>query len=247
MEICVIGPEGPFLREAIGLLESQNYSVSPVRLSADAAPAEVLSGVAKSRAHLVVLCGEIPMPWAMDFVRAAREAHATRSLPVFHVNPKAPLKDAVEILEAGADDCLAKPFHGKVFLARVGALLRRQVLAGLLKDDAVPVLHGGGSPGIELRLLERRCLLQGGFVQLTRLEFELLALLMRQPGKVFERKEILESVWHYPEEVETRTLDKHIETLRKKLGSLSSLIETVHAVGYRFAEALPRPTRSHSR
>ncbi|MDE2142930.1 MAG: winged helix-turn-helix transcriptional regulator, partial [Elusimicrobia bacterium] len=77
-------------------------------------------------------------------------------------------------------------------------------------------------------------------VELTRLEFDLLAHLMRHQERAFKREELLAAVWNYPDGVETRTLDKHVESLRRKLGSGGLLLQTVHGVGYRFAAASAR-------
>ena len=76
----------------------------------------------------------------------------------------------------------------------------------------------------------------GSEIILTRLEFDLLAHMVRHRGEVLKRQELLEAVWKYPADVETRTLDKHVETLRRKLGPLGKRIRTVHGIGYRFMD-----------
>jgi DNA-binding response OmpR family regulator len=77
-------------------------------------------------------------------------------------------------------------------------------------------------------------------IELTRLEFDLLAHLMRHRDRAFKREELLAAVWNYPDGVETRTLDKHIESLRRKMGIASDLLQTVHGVGYRFSPSQSR-------
>ncbi|TBR25764.1 winged helix family transcriptional regulator [bacterium] len=90
-----------------------------------------------------------------------------------------------------------------------------------------------------MSLVERTVRVDGAEVPLTRLEFELLAFLLKNKDRVLKRVEILEAVWKYPQEVETRTLDKHVETLRRKLGDSGRRLKTIHGVGYRFFDAEP--------
>ncbi|MDE2143814.1 MAG: response regulator transcription factor, partial [Elusimicrobia bacterium] len=134
--------------------------------------------------------------------------------------------------DAGADDVIHRPFQPPVFLARVRTLLRRVVWAGEAPEETVTVLVGGP---IELRLVSRQAMISEKPVELTRLEFDLLSHVMRHQDRVFKREELLAAVWNYPDGVETRTLDKHVESLRRKLGPAAPLLQTVHGVGYRFS------------
>jgi DNA-binding response OmpR family regulator len=145
----------------------------------------------------------------------------------------------VACLDAGADDFIHRPFNPQIFLARVRTLLRRRLWSGALKEEPVTRLEHGP---LVVHLISRAVESSGQAVTLTRLEFDLLALLMKSPDKVFSRQDLLEAVWNYPGNVETRTLDKHVETLRKKLGAGGASIQTVHGVGYRFA--VPPPARA---
>ena len=153
-------------------------------------------------------------------------------LPVLCVDPKAGADETVALLDAGADDAITRPFQPPIFLARVRTLLRRVVSAGDLQEETVTVVTGGP---IELKLVSRQALVVGKPVELTRLEFDLLAHLIKHPDRAFKRDELLAAVWNYPGSVETRTLDKHVESLRRKVGACAPLIQTVHGVGYRFS------------
>lgn len=184
--------------------------------------------VAAASPHLLVVAGE----GAAALVRALRARPQLRSLPVLCVEPTAAAVGAVALLDAGADDAITRPFQPPIFLARVRTLLRRAVWAGEVPEELVTTLTGGP---IELRLIARAALVAGRPVELTRLEFDLLAQLLRHPERAFRREELLASVWNYPEGVETRTLDKHVESLRRKIASCAELIQTVHGVGYRFS------------
>jgi len=167
-------------------------------------------------------------------LRGLRANAKTRALPVLQVDPSGSMKDIVEFLDAGADDFAAKPFNDDIFLARVRTLLRRSLWSGHLPAD--PVVSLGAGP-VSLSLVERTARVGEAEVALTRLEFELLAFLLKNKDRVLKRVEILEAVWKYPQEVETRTLDKHVETLRRKLGEAGRLLKTIHGVGYRFFDA----------
>lgn len=166
-----------------------------------------------------------------SLLRSIRDNPELRQLAILCVNPRGGSADGVSALDAGADDFINRPFNPQIFLARVRTLLRRRIWTGGLQEEPVTSLQAGT---LSLQLVSRQVCLDGSSLSLTRLEFDLLAFLMRNMDHVFKRQDLLEAVWNYPENVETRTLDKHIETLRRKLGSSSSAIQTVHGVGYRF-------------
>lgn len=205
------------------------------RVVSERTPQAALACARSQRPQLLVLCNADGS--AVPLLTQLRADPSLRRLPVLCVDPRAGAAETVAMLDAGADDAISKPFQAPVFLARVRTLLRRAVWAGEAPaDEAVTVLRAGP---IELRLLSRQCLLSGRPVELTRLEFELLAQLLRYPERAFKREELLAAVWNYPGNVETRTLDKHVESLRRKLGAAGQALQTVHGVGYRFS---PVPT-----
>lgn len=173
---------------------------------------------------------------ALDFLRRLRAIEALRPTPILCVNPRAGGAEGVVLLDAGADDFINRPFNPQIFLARARTLLRRGVWSGRLEEEPVTTLESGP---LRLQLISRQATIGGRAVVLTRLEFDLLAFFLRSPERVFSRQDILEAVWNYPGNVETRTLDKHVETLRRKLGEAGGLIETVHGVGYRLAASRP--------
>ncbi len=192
-------------------------------------------------AQLVVVCNADG--GALELVRRLRADAPLRRLPILCVDPKAGAAETVALLDAGADDAISKPFQPPVFLARVRTLLRRAVWSGSAPEETLTVLNGGP---VELRLLSRQALVSDRAVELTRLEFELLAQLLRHPDRAFNREELLSAVWNYPGNVETRTLDKHVESLRRKLGPAGEMVQTVHGVGYRFSPPSSSPARKRS-
>lgn len=227
MLVAVAAADAKFRAQLVELLSSQGHRV----LEAPATAAGVELARSARPQLLVVSCAEGER--AAEALRALRADPALRRLAVLCVDPRAGSGEAVTLLDAGADDCITRPFQAPVFLARVRTLLRRAVWAGEAPaGEGATSLHAGP---IELRLLSRQCLLSGRAVELTRLEFELLAQLLRHPDRAFKREELLAAVWNYPGDVETRTLDKHVESLRRKLGSAAQALQTVHGVGYRFS------------
>ena len=226
MNIAVVAEEKKFREQLCGLLEGQGHRVQPV-----ATVAAALEAIKTGRPSLVVVAhsADAAVP---AFLRRLRESADLRRLPVLCVDPKAGATEGVALLDAGADDVINRPFQPPVFLARVRTLLRRVVWAGEAPEETVTVLVGGP---IELRLVSRQALISEKPVELTRLEFDLLSHVMRHQDRVFKREELLAAVWNYPDGVETRTLDKHVESLRRKLGVAAHLLQTVHGVGYRFS------------
>jgi DNA-binding response OmpR family regulator len=139
--------------------------------------------------------------------------------------------DKIRGLEMGADDYVTKPFSLREIVARVRAVLRR---SQRVEEDSEIIEHGP----LRVDLAGRRVSVEERPVSLTRKEFDLLAYLMRNPGRVVSRERLLERVWGYDIPGETRTVDVHIRQLRKKLGPpADGYLETVVGVGYRFRGA----------
>lgn len=233
MLIAVGASDAKFRAQLVGLLEGGGHQVIEFA-AADGA----IKALRAARPHLlVVACGAGSS--AADFIRSVRAQPDFRLLPVLCVDPKAGSSETVALLDAGADDAITRPFQPPIFLARVRTLLRRVVMAGDAPEETVTVVSGGP---IELKLVSRQAAVVGKPVELTRLEFDLLAHLLKHPDRAFKREELLAAVWNYPGSVETRTLDKHVESLRRKVGPCAALIQTVHGVGYRFS--LPGASKS---
>ncbi len=226
MLIAVAAADAKFRAQLVELLAGQGHRI------VEAGNRDGAMGIVRSANPqlLVVACGDGAE--ATGFLRQLRADPALRRLPVLCVDPKSGSGEAVSLLDAGADDAITRPFQAPVFLERVRTLLRRVVWAGDAPEEVVTVLTGGP---VELKLVSRQALVAGRAVELTRLEFELLGQLLRHPDRAFKRDELLTAVWNYPGSVETRTLDKHVESLRRKLGAAGELLQTVHGVGYRFS------------
>ena len=181
---------------------------------------------------LVLLDIMLPGESGLDILRRLRDNPATRALPVILLTARDTEYDKVIGLDAGADDYLTKPFGMMELVSRVKANLRRVVDY----DAETPVREELVAGVIRLSRQKHTVEVNGAPVNLTLKEYELLSLLMERPGIVFNRDILLEQIWGYAYEGETRTVDVHIRSLRQKLGPAAESIETVRGVGYRFSE-----------
>jgi len=149
-------------------------------------------------------------------------------VPVLLLTARSELGERVEGLNCGADDYMTKPFFIEELVARLHALARRA------SGERLSILQAGP---LVVNLITREVNVADAPVRLTPREFNLLEYLMRSPGRVLTRTQILEHVWGYDFDVETNLIDVHIQRMRKKLGTLAaSFIETVRGVGYRFVK-----------
>ena len=170
----------------------------------------------------------LPDEDGISVLKRLRADSRTANVPIMMLTAKSTEFDTVCGLDAGADDYLAKPFGMMELVARVRAVLRRT------QDAVSPAEHVLLSDGpISLDERAHTVCVSGQPVQLTLKEYQLLTLLMKNQGAVLTRDVLLENIWGYGSESETRTVDVHIRTLRQKLGDGGALIETVRGVGYR--------------
>ena len=174
---------------------------------------------------LAILDIMLPDEDGISMVKKLRSKVETKNLPIIMVTAKTAEIDKVKGLDSGADDYLTKPFGVMELISRVKALLRR---SGNMQTQQVLSLAE-----ITLNPTKRLCMVNEEPVELTYKEYELLSLLIQNAGMVLKREVLMQKVWGTDYEGESRTLDMHIKTLRKKLGDASSHIKTVRNVGYR--------------
>jgi len=184
---------------------------------------------AKERPHLIILDLMLPGLDGLEVCRRLKADAKTASIPIIMLTAKGEVSDKVVGLEMGADDYVTKPFSVKELISRVKAVLRRSALCG----EALEIYRAGD---LELDCSRVLALVKGKPADLTAREFELLKALMTAGGKMLSREALLEKAWGMDAalEVETRTVDVHIGTLRKKLGTQGRRIVTVKNYGYRF-------------
>lgn len=183
---------------------------------------------------LIVLDWMLP---GLDGLEVSRRVRRRSIVPILMLTARSEEVDRVLGLEVGADDYLTKPFSIRELLARIRAIFRRIELQSQVVSapdpGALAVLQDGP---LRVDIGEHRVSLNGQVVEFTPKEFELLALLVRYPGRAFARDYLLDTVWGADYVgLDTRTIDTHVLRVRKKLGAIGERIETVWGVGYRFS------------
>lgn len=166
-----------------------------------------------------------------EFCRELRSIDKFRLLPVIFLSARSEEFDKVLGLELGGDDYITKPFSIKELKSRIKAVLRRTSDIPEKNDQAVMKYKG-----VELNTVQYSLKVDGEDIKLTKTEFNMLALFMGNPGKIFTRDNIIDSVRGHDVFVVDRTIDVHIMNLRKKLGSYKNIITTFSGVGYGFKE-----------
>jgi two-component system alkaline phosphatase synthesis response regulator PhoP len=212
-----------------GIRELLLYTLngSGYETSGFSAPSYFWEAMEKEIPQLILLDIMLPGEDGISVLKKIRANPATAQIPIIMVTAKSAEYDKVEGLDSGADDYITKPFGMMELVSRVKALLRRTVSA------PTPALTYGD---IEIQPASRTLLVKGEPVTVTLKEFELLQLLLKHPSRVYPREELLEKIWGYTFEGESRTLDVHIRTLRQKLGDYGKYIETVRGIGYKLGE-----------
>jgi len=190
------------------------------------------------RFDLIILDVMLPGLDGVTLCRALRLEGASSDVPILMLTARDAESDKVVGLESGADDYVAKPFGIRELLARVEALLRRHKRAGGESARPTPAVIAAGELAIDVE--KRHVTVRGEAVDLTRQEFDLLALLAARPGMVFSRAALLQQVWRGDAYVTDRTVDTVVSRLRRKIETdpqNPTLILTAWGVGYKFADA----------
>lgn len=226
MIYCVEDDAG--IRELV-VYTLQNTGMEARGFSDGAALTAALRG---AKPDLILLDIMLPGEDGISILRRLRSLPDTAAIPVILLTAKNTEYDKVIGLDSGADDYIAKPFGMMELVARIRAVLRRSQ-DKLPSADSHPLTAGA----ISIDERAHTVCVSGRDVQLTLKEYQLLVLLMKNQGAVLTRDVLLENIWGYGSESETRTVDVHIRTLRQKLGDSGTLIETVRGVGYRMGAA----------
>ena len=174
---------------------------------------------------LILLDVMLPGEDGIQILKKLKTSLATKHIPVIMVTAKGAEYDKVIGLDEGADDYITKPFGMMEFVSRVKAVLRR------VGSEEPKTELGAGD--ISINIEKHNVYVKNEQVVLTLKEFELLKFLLENVGIVLTRDRLLEHIWGYDFDGETRTVDVHIRTLRQKLGEAGNIVETVRGVGYR--------------
>jgi two-component system phosphate regulon response regulator PhoB len=220
--VLVVDDEADIVALVAYHLARSGYRVSTASTGPDA-----LETARRERPALVVLDLMLPGLSGADVLEQLRAGEATRDIAVLMLTARREEQDRIHGLSLGADDYLTKPFSPQELVLRVGAILRRVGAAGthstdrlivgpLEIDTAAHVVKVGGQP-----------------VELTPTEFRLLLTLAERRGRVQPRTLLLQSVWDAAPDIQTRTVDMHVQRLRAKLGAAGDMVETVRGFGYR--------------
>jgi len=192
---------------------------------------EALRMARAERPNLVILDLMLPGMDGLDVCRALRRES---DVPIIMLTARVEETDALIGLELGADDYIAKPFSPREVVARSRAVLRRTRGETRVDEDIIEMGE------LHLDVAKRTLHISDRTVELTASEFDILRTLMRAPGRVFTRSQLLEATQGFAYEGYERTIDTHIKNLRRKLGDSPrnpSYIQTVHGVGYKLREA----------
>lgn len=189
-------------------------------------PSEFWDAVHEKTPSLVLLDIMLPEEDGFSILQKLRAAPATKRLPVIMLTAKGSEYDIVRGLDIGADDYVPKPFRMMELLSRIRALLRR---SGADNDRQEEYRVGN----LYVNPVRHEVQVDGKDVVLTLKEFELLNLLISRQGIVFTRAQLLDEIWGYGFDGESRTVDVHVRTLRQKLGGAGNYIETVRGIGYK--------------
>jgi two-component system phosphate regulon response regulator PhoB len=207
------------------------------RVSTASNGTEAIRSAREERPDAVVLDLMLPGASGYDVLQELRRMDETREVGVILLTSRREEVDRIRGLSLGADDYLTKPFSPAELTLRVGAILRR---------IGAPPVAGGSlltAGPITVDRAAHRATLAGEDPQLTATEYRLLVTLLERRGRVQSRPQLLESVWDAQPDIQTRTVDMHVQRLRTKLGDEGRMIETVRGFGYRFSadrDAKPR-------
>ena len=189
-----------------------------------------LEALALETPDLILMDIMLPGEDGISLLKRLKNSSKTRDIPVIMVTAKGAEYDKVKGLDLGADDYVTKPFGMMELVSRIKAVLRR---SGAAKKKAEDIIVSGS---LEINTKKHEVKADGEVVGLTLKEYELLKRLMENPNIVMTRDSLLEEIWGYDFDGETRTVDVHIRTLRQKLGKCGERVETVRGVGYRISE-----------
>ncbi len=215
-------------------LVAYHLAKSGYTVSTAASGTEGLAVARRDKPSIIVLDLMLPGLSGLEVMEELRADSATSGIAVLMLTARREEKDRIKGLTLGADDYLTKPFSPQELVLRVGAILRRVKAGGTESQDVRQI-----GP-LRIDKTAHRVTVDGRELDLTPTEFKLLSLLAERRGRVQPRNLLLEMVWEAAPDIQTRTVDMHVQRLRAKLGAAGDLIETVRGFGYRIRNVSER-------
>jgi two-component system phosphate regulon response regulator PhoB len=215
----------------ITALVAYHLAKAGYRVSTAANGQDALKAAREERPDIIILDVMLPGVSGYDVLAELRRLEETRDVGVILLTARREEPDRIRGLSLGADDYLTKPFSPAELALRVNALLRRL---------AAPAVASGSTltaGNIAIDRSAHRVAVGGTEIELTATEYKLLVTLLERRGRVQTRPQLLETVWEAQPDIQTRTVDMHVQRLRSKLGAAGDFIETVRGFGYRFKAA----------
>ncbi len=191
-------------------------------------PKSFYNALNAQKPDLIIIDVMLPGEDGVFITKKLRTSLEFKRVPIVMVTAKDSEIDAIKGLDGGADDYITKPFSVMIFISRVKAVLRRVYENDERRDYTYKTITVDDK--------KHKVYSNGNEVELTFKEYEILKYLLRNKGIAVTREQLLNKIWGYDSESETRTVDSHILTLRKKLGESGSLIETIRHVGYKLGD-----------
>ncbi len=219
--ILVVDDEPDIVALVVYHLAKEGY-----RVSSASSGSEALTTARRERPALMVLDLMLPGLSGFDVLEQLRADEATAGIAVLMLTARKEEPDRIKGLSLGADDYLTKPFSPQELVLRVKAILRRSTAAPAAGEMLV-------IGALAIDRAAHTVSVRGSDVELTPTEFKLLLLMAERRGRVQGRAQLLENVWEAAPDIQTRTVDMHVQRLRTKLGTAGDLIETVRGFGYR--------------
>ncbi len=223
-KILIVEDEKDIIKMLRYNLEKEGFKVIAAGDGEDA-----LDLAVRQHPNLILLDLMLPGMDGLEVCKALKKESKTNPIPIIMLTAKGQESDKVVGLELGADDYITKPFSPRELIARIKAVLRRAT-----EKEKLPEIFQTGDLKIDFARISVN--VKDKPVELTAKEFELLKTLLKAKGRVLSRDYLLDTIWGYDHamEIQTRTVDVHIRTLRKKLKTTSKYIVTVKNYGYRF-------------
>ena len=224
-KILVIEDEAPIREMLAFVLEQNGYEALEAKSYEDAQKYLV-----EPYPVLVLLDWMLPGMSGIQIAKNFKQSEVTKNIPIIMLTARGEEEDKIRGLEVGADDYMTKPFSPKELMARIKAVLRR--VAPTAIEEAVE------ANGLILDPVSHRVTINNEKVDLGPTEFKLLHFFMTHPDRVYSREQLLDHVWGTNVYVEDRTVDVQIRRLRKAMGEMNHMIQTVRGSGYRFSQAI---------